>query len=308
MNFCFDDGTLDVDPRSIPINAIGRNGEKLSTCGEVIKYYLHIHAQEPDVKDLLDSETFKRVHLSPEDTVGTHEYYLARKDKCPYLTDATDSVTIKKMDIIDKISHSESEEELTQLREQLNALYRGSRIPEVSSHVVIKNMKGCSFEFDLNSKFTVIVGNSGIGKSYLINTISRSGPYKKKYDRRYTAVIESDYDFCILRDEIIDYGYCNSWASYFDRSVERPMVFCCDIDFSYLYSQDFQTAAINSPFKFLIVTRHLLSFIPKHLKELVTLEMTDNTIGFIPFTDMSRKVNKKCPSGITSKDEYTNLF
>ena len=129
LDFKFGGDFSDKEFKYTPINAISDEGVVLTTCGEIIDYYISDLAKRPSYEDLnipeLDSSLQKPRSL--EETVGTHEYYMANKEDCPYLVDATDPIVIQKMAMIDKMVHSRSKDELDSLNQEYTNLFGGKR-------------------------------------------------------------------------------------------------------------------------------------------------------------------------------------
>lgn len=76
-------------------------------------------------------------------------------------------------------------------------------MPGINNHVVVSNIKGYSYEFDLTYKYTIVLGDSGTGKSCLIDCISRAQPKSAKVKQQHTATILSDYEFRVLNSDIL---------------------------------------------------------------------------------------------------------
>ena len=71
-------------------------------------------------------------------------------------------------------------------------------MPKIDNHVVVRNIKGYSYEFDLTSKYTIVLGDSGTGKSCLIDCIFRAQPKSAKVKQQHTATVLSDYEFRVF--------------------------------------------------------------------------------------------------------------
>lgn len=112
------------------------------------------------------------------------------------------------------------------------------------------------FRFTLQSKFTIIRGNSGIGKTTLI----------KMLDNPTTQII-SPYTFVALRPQAPKIG----WAQYFKASEDESVVFYADEDFPALYTREFQEAMAQAHLKFLIVVRDMLSHVPYTVNDVYTV-------------------------------------
>lgn len=127
------------------------------------------------------------------------------------------------------------------------------------NEVVVKDYRnGVSYKFNIGSKYTIICGDSGTGKSVLIDMIRRATTLSNKRSKRPAYSINSQFDFIVLSDEtsmIID------WKSVL-QGAKPNTVICIDENFSDLLSLKFQKEVVNSAAIFLIVTRQALVGLP----------------------------------------------
>lgn len=103
------------------------------------------------------------------------------------------------------------------------------------------------YSFDIKSKFTIIRGDSGTGKTTLINML-----------RNRATVISSPFVFMPLVPLLPKH----TWDGVFADAADETVVFYADEDFDCLHDIEFQKAMSRSALKFLLVTRNPLASVP----------------------------------------------
>ena len=154
---------------------------------------------------------------------------------------------------------------------------------------VIRDIAGkYSYKFDIESKFTIICGNSGTGKTTLCSLLERPVYDVSCFMRNPRLQATCDYDdphaFCTIYSQ---YRFITlttadarnkrfsglSWADWINSMSDEDTVVCIDEDFTSLYSVEFQKALLKTSAKYLIICRAPLSSIPygiSDVKEIVT--------------------------------------
>lgn len=163
---------------------------------------------------------------------------------------------------------------------------------KIDNHVIVSNIKGYSYEFDLTSKYTIVLGDSGTGKSCLIDCIFRAQHKSTKVKQQRTAMVMSDYEFRVLNSEILMNTRYTDWHAYFCENDDPLTVFCCDEDFVDLYTTEFQNAVIKSRSKFLIVSRDPLNSLPYGIDDVYKI-VTEGKINRLVSYKFSSKFNTK---------------
>lgn len=127
------------------------------------------------------------------------------------------------------------------------------------NEVVVKDYRsGVSYRFNIVSKYTIICGDSGTGKSVLIDMIRRATVLANKRSKRPAYSIYSRFNFAVLTDDSSALG---NWRVVLDNARSDTVV-CIDEDFSDLLDLEFQKAVTTSEALFIIVSRKSLIGIP----------------------------------------------
>lgn len=140
--------------------------------------------------------------------------------------------------------------------------------------------KRVSYNINIYSKYTIITGFSGIGKSHLLDTIARAFDLREDSEDMFSRLykIESNFDIVILDNtmasQVVQGSY--TWTRYLETMYKSGTLFCIDEDFRDLYTFDFQKAMMVSENYFLIICRNPLKFIPYSVYDIYKLELSDN--------------------------------
>lgn len=122
--------------------------------------------------------------------------------------------------------------------------------------LIIRNSK-ITTTIPIRSKFTVLRGDSGIGKSTLVRDIEARA-----------STVSFRYPIYLLRDILINLK--SSLENIYKANGIHLVI--GDEDLDYLYNKEFQKIIMESPHLFLLVARYNFSSIPYSYKDIVTLE------------------------------------
>lgn len=150
----------------------------------------------------------------------------------------------------------------------------------MNNHVRVVDTRCNELEFDLSHKYTIITGDSGRGKTRLLYNFENGVSYLDKPSARYSATIYSDYQFVVLHSNIKLAKKNFDWVQYLKSCGEdESTVFCFDEDFTDSYTQEFQEAMIKTKFKFLIVSRYPLHYIPYGVDDILFVTKNDGRLS-----------------------------
>lgn len=131
-----------------------------------------------------------------------------------------------------------------------------------------------SYRINIYSKYTVITGFSGTGKSQLLSAIQnvyRVNSGKRKISESYT--LESSHQVYIVQNGLAP-QYPNSsadWIRILESVCPTSAIVCVDEDFSYLHTFAFQSAIAQFDALFVIICRDRLKFLPYGVKDIYML-------------------------------------
>lgn len=126
------------------------------------------------------------------------------------------------------------------------------------------------YEFEINSKYTIICGNSGTGKTTLCDVLVRpnydeSCKFRNKSLERFvdrkqslpSCTIYSKYRFFVMTDAIIPLKLNSglTWTDWINDNISEDTVICVDEDFTELYDLEFQKSVSMSNPKWIIISR-----------------------------------------------------
>ena len=126
------------------------------------------------------------------------------------------------------------------------------------------------YEFEINSKYTIICGNSGTGKTTLCEVLVRpnydeSCKFRNKSLERFvdrkqslpSCTIYSKYRFFVMTDAIIPLKLNSglTWTDWINDNISEDTVICVDEDFTELYDLEFQKSVSMSNPKWIIISR-----------------------------------------------------
>lgn len=144
------------------------------------------------------------------------------------------------------------------------------------------NISDSKTEYRINiySKFTIITGFSGVGKTHLINTIAEAfRVYARSKDMFYQFYkFESNFIVNVLDESVIARfaSSTQNWLEFLSSEFKRGSLLCIDEDFEDLYTFDFQNALMNFDGYFIICCRNNLKFIPYSVYDIYKLELSNN--------------------------------
>lgn len=105
-----------------PINAVGANGEILSTCSAIMEYYADNDTFEYDYTNF--NRELEESRLREEiDKYKDPEYFAKAKEMAPYLVSLDHPFSIAYMDLLAQLQVTKSTEETESILEQINNLY-----------------------------------------------------------------------------------------------------------------------------------------------------------------------------------------
>lgn len=177
-----------------------------------------------------------------------------------------------------------------------------------------------SYHLELDSKITFIRGNSGIGKTHLVEELES---YYRSYTENNlnTALTISDGYKMVILPEFVDDGpldnitdnpaYRVDFRLFLKRRIgswdESKVIFMTDERSDYVNSRDFQKAVNNSQSLFIFVDRDPLYSIPYGWNCVKTLKLQGNTNVLIPYRDITANVNAYDCKAVYCEDSKSGI-
>lgn len=143
------------------------------------------------------------------------------------------------------------------------------------------------YEFEIDSKYTIIYGNSGTGKTTLCEVLIRpnydeSCKFRNKSLERFvdrkqslpSCTVYSKYRFFVMTDAIIPLKLNSglTWTDWINDNISEDTVICVDEDFTELYDLEFQKSVSMSNPKWIIMSRLPLCGVPFGVNDIYIIE------------------------------------
>lgn len=142
------------------------------------------------------------------------------------------------------------------------------------SHYVLIKSKFGKYHIRLNRNFTVLTGDSGIGKSSVYRHVEQ---YKRNGGPKSGITIKSGCNFKIISGDFDDFIAIN-------KTVNNSIIILDEYSY-FMSTKEFAQEISNTSNYYLMITRDKLSNIPYSAKSVLTLKTEWSDDGFFTYTE-----------------------
>lgn len=177
------------------------------------------------------------------------------------------------------------------------------------------------YNINIYSKYTVITGFSGTGKSQLIKMLDkiRSLDESSQYNNNPQQMVVSSNSVGIITNNFLPKMSfeTDSWLNSLQDNFRLGSIICVDEDFRFLHTKSFQAAMVKFKALFVIVCRDRLQFLPYGVDDIFRLCLSDDgeyhhnhnvcnsaDFGLVEFN----RYNQLCTEDSGSGNKFFNSF